>query len=257
MIDLHSHLVPGVDDGAATVEESRAAIAAMMAQGVESVVTTPHIDGELTLSPGRLAARLDEIDTGFELLRKLAQDEFPEFVIRRGAEIRLDTPRPDFSDPRLRLAGTSFVLVEFAGMMIPPRSAEVLKGITKTGYRPLLAHPERYSIQNFEHVVAWKEAGALLQVNAGSALGWYGDRVRTLARRILAEGLAEFVASDFHARGEPALTHFAELLQSVGAERQLAKLTSGNPARLVQGEEPLPVEPIPLKPRRWFGLRRA
>jgi protein-tyrosine phosphatase len=257
MIDLHSHLVPGVDDGAATVEESRRAIAAMIKQGVVSVVTTPHIDAELTLSPSNLTARLSQIDTGFSLLRELAREEFPDFEIRRGAEIRLDTPRPDFSDARLRLAGTSFVLVEFAGMMVPPRSAEVLKEIAAAGYRPVVAHPERYLTQRIDQVIRWREAGALLQVNAGSVLGRYGDRVRTFARQILADGLAEFVASDFHARGEPTLQQFAEVLRSVGAERQLAWLTAENPRLLLDGKEPMAVEPIAFKQRRWFGLRRA
>jgi protein-tyrosine phosphatase len=121
MIDLHCHLLPGVDDGAADLDQARAALRTMTEQGVRGVVVTPHLDGSATRSPERLEAQLQRVATGWEAFRALRDSEQPELRIDRGAEVMLDTPDPDLSDPRVRMAGTAFVLVEFPFLQVPPR----------------------------------------------------------------------------------------------------------------------------------------
>jgi len=253
VVDLHSHLIPAVDDGASGPEEARRALRALVDQGVECVVVTPHLNAQMTLSTGPFSSRMEELDRGFELLKRIASDECRGLRIERGAEIALDTPRPDFSDPRVRLAGGRWVLVEFSRLMVPPRSTAALAEIVAEGYRPLLAHPERYSLRNLEQVAEWREAGVALQVNAGSLLGKYGPAARKISRGLLARGWVDVVSSDYHARGIPQIAPFIEWLDGVGGAEQRATLTVGNPALILQGEEVLPVEPLPEK-RTWWSV---
>lgn len=122
MIDFHNHLMPGVDDGASTLVESRAALRLMREKGITALVTTPH----LRLPPGircRVRRVPGEPDEAWAQLCTLAAEEFPEPRIERGIELMLDTPTVDVSDVRLRLAGTSFALVEFPFMSVPPTRA--------------------------------------------------------------------------------------------------------------------------------------
>ncbi len=133
MIDLHSHLMPGVDDGAADDDQVRTALETFAAAGVTAAATTPHVRGSLTTDPAAMARRLEELDAAWTRLRELARTVAPDLTLTRGAEVMLDTPAPDLSDPRLRLGGTRFALVELPHMSVPPRSAEVLRNLRDRG----------------------------------------------------------------------------------------------------------------------------
>ena len=139
MVDIHNHLIPAVDDGAQTPAEAIAGLAAMSAAGVRSLVCTPHVDGSITGLPELLERRLAELDEGWDELRQCTGPDSPEIV--RGAEIKLDRADIDLADPRLRLNGSRFVLVEFAHMSVPPQSTLALFRLAKAGWRPVLAHP--------------------------------------------------------------------------------------------------------------------
>lgn len=253
MIDFHNHLVPGVDDGAADLDQSRVALAALHAQGVHTVVTTPHLQGSLTGRPEQLRARLAELDEGWERLRQLAREEFDGVRVERGAEVMLDSPALDLSDGRTRLAGTPFVLVEFGGMTVPPNAALALYNLKSSGWTPVIAHPERYRNLDpgLEQVEEWKRMGALLQVNAGSLLGRYGTEARATSWRLLEGGWADYLSSDYHARGRVALAEVREALLARGGEEQAALLMETNAARLLLGEQPLEVPPLERPRPLW------
>lgn len=242
--DFHNHLMPGVDDGAKSVEHARTALAALRDAGVARIITTPHFNASVTLDAAALARRLAELDAGWEQLRPLAAEFGVE--LHRGAEVALDVPRPDLGDPRIHLAGTRFVLVEFAFMTVPPHSASVLSAVRAGGVQPVLAHPERYGRLESDPVGAraWREAGALLQVNGGSLLGRYGEGARRTALRLLREGLVDYVCSDFHARGDPGIGRYREALEELGGHEQARLLLEVNPQRLLEDEPPLPVPPL-------------
>lgn len=256
MIDFHNHLVPGVDDGAASLDESRAALEAYRAQGVEAVVATPHLKASLVDTPEAFDAYLASVDTAWTELRAMAAAEFPGMRLERGFEVMLDTPAPRLGDPRLRLAGTSFVLVEFPFMSVPPNAENTLFELKVSGWTPVIAHPERYANADAEGRAAegWKRVGALLQVNAGSVLGKYGPEARERAWSLLGRGLADFVASDYHARGTLHLGPCREVLARAGGDAQVRLLMDDNPARLLAGEAPLPV-PALTRRRRSFWSR--
>jgi len=256
MTDLHNHVIPGVDDGAADGEATRAALRALMDDGVRQVVATPHMMGSLTLDPPALAERLAAIDRAWGAAEAIGA-EFPDLELSRGSEVMLDVPDPDLSDARLRLAGGRTVLVEFPFMMIPPYAARPLAAIRERGFSPLLAHPERYLGAGVAAVEEWREAGAYIQVNGPALLGRFGDGPRRLALRLLELGLVDCLASDYHARGRPLVADYRRVLEEQGAAEQAELLTATNPARAVAGEALIPVGPIRMRQGAWARVLSA
>jgi protein-tyrosine phosphatase len=249
--DFHSHLMPGVDDGAQLAADSAFGLAQFRAEGVATIITTPHFKGSLTAEPAQCAARLAELDGGWETLRQIvAEDALTHGTmlrVERGVELMLDVPDPDLRDPRLRLAGGPFALVEYPGMRLPPINAEYpIATIRSGGWIPVLAHPERYrnlddGLLTMERIRA---AGACFQLNAGSLFGDYGITAATHARNILTAGFADYVSSDYHAHGAPGVRRFVDALVAGGFAAQAELLAVTNPARLLAGEMPLPVPPL-------------
>lgn len=261
VIDFHNHAIPGVDDGAKDDGEAVAALAAFREQGILRIIATPHVQGSVTRSPADLEARLAEIDRGWSRLEAIACTRFGDMVVERGAEIALDAPDPDLSDARLRLAGGAFALVEYPYMSVPPQSTRAIEWLVRDGVRPVIAHPERYRGVTPDCVRprAWRAAGALLQINAGSLTGRYGPAARDNVFALLEHGLADFLCSDFHARGAPLTRSACRVLTELGAVEQLQLLTDVNPRLMLDGGEPLPVPPLRVRRgvvdrmRRWFG----
>lgn len=256
-VDIHNHLVPGVDDGARNLRAVIDSVERMTRLSIRRIVTTPHIEGSLTLDPGALEHRLSEVSEAWERAATAIGQSFPEVEFRRGHEVALDVPNTDFSDPRIRMAGTSFVLVEWPRLQLPPGTVRVLHRIREQGYRPIVAHPERYSGMSQALSVAgqWRDAGAYLQVNYGSLVGRYGPEAQSTAHRLLRRGWADYLASDFH--GHTRLKVYkAEAwatLEDLGAEEVLVYLCRTNPGRLLADQEPLPVPVLP--PERGFWAR--
>jgi protein-tyrosine phosphatase len=259
MLDFHNHLIPGVDDGAESIAQSRSALARMRDQGFDVIISTPHLQGSSLL--GETANdHLSRIDVAWDELRALVRDEFPDLRVARGAEILLDSPRVDLSDERVRLAGTRFVLVEFPWSGIPIESAAALFAIKMNGFTPIVAHPERYADMDsdLECAEKWKESGAYLQINAGSLIGLYGARPESLAWGCLERGFASYMCSDYHARGKCTTQRANQLLaQRSNGDKTVQILTEVNPKRLIDGLDPLAV-PSLARPKqlRWHPFRR-
>jgi protein-tyrosine phosphatase len=255
IIDFHNHIIPGVDDGAQTAEESVAALEAMLAHGVVEVITTPHFDASLTQREPAAAMRLQELDAGWARLEAVA-GRVAGVRIHRGAEVMLDTPNPDLSDARLHLAGGQFVLVEFPFMTVPPESARVLTHLRNGGLIPVIAHPERYNgVTPGSHLpVEWRGAGALLQVNGASLIGKYGKGPRANAHDLLARGLVDYISSDYHTRGSPQVREYQAWLAEQNGGEQAQLLMETNPARMLRGEMPLPVMPLRASAPGWTRM---
>jgi protein-tyrosine phosphatase len=250
VVDFHNHLMPAVDDGAQTAAEALEALIAFKNDGVSAVVATPHLDASTTVASGFYQARLKEFDVAHEELQRCAK-EVGDVRVERGVELRLDVPEPDLSDPRVRLGGGKFFLMEFPSMTVPPQSAHAIQRIVQSGYRPIIAHPERYgSIGSQLNVVAdWKEQGALLQVNGGSLLGRYGSEARDAAFELLGRGWIDYLSSDYHARGPTLVAQYRELLEKSDASEQAHTLMETNPGRMLDGVGPIPVAPLRRKKR--------
>jgi protein-tyrosine phosphatase len=257
--DFHSHLIPGVDDGARTVEDALEGIGRMREAGIFRIVTTPHLDGSLTKKPAEFSQRLAEMDDAYARLHKAVSAEYGDVDLQRGHEVMLDVPDPDLSDQRLHLGDTNFVLIEWPRLSIPPGTVEAIERLVSQGIRPIVAHPERYRgiAERFRLTDLWRQHGALLQVNYGSLVGRYGASPRALAFRLLERGWVDCLSTDFH--GRPHLELYVQQAEEAfgarGAEEQFAILSSVNTKRILDGHDPIEVPPLPPDRRLWSRLR--
>jgi protein-tyrosine phosphatase len=252
LVDIHNHLVPGVDDGARNLPAVLESVERMTRLGIRRIVTTPHLQGSLTFERARYAHRMDEVTEAYEQAREAIEQSFPEVQFDRGHEVLIDVPEVDFSDPRIRLAETSFVLIEWPRLQVPPGTPRVIESIRNQGYRPIVAHPERYAdlTQTLALAGRWREVGAYLQVNFGSLVGRYGKNARLAALQLLRQGWVDYMASDFH--GHPTIDiYLDEALREFHYREAIATaeiLCRANPARLLENLEPLPVPSLPSDP---------
>lgn len=253
IVDFHNHLMPAVDDGAQSVEDACFGLTAFEEDGVRTVITTPHVAGSTTLDRMELEDRLEQLDVAWAVLTEHATAHHSGLRLERGVELMLDTPDPDIRDPRLRLAGGPFVLFEFPFLAVPPRSAEVIGALRRKGCMPIIAHPERYAGFTPDYSMAdqWKQSGAFLQVNGASLLGRYGPDARRFAHGLLERGWADYLCSDYHARGQTCVRSYRDLLEDLGATELSTLLTEVNPSRILAGQPPLPVPPLRLKRSLW------
>ena len=259
MIDFHSHMIPGVDDGSTSLEESLSALANMWEQGITHVITTPHFRASVLKQPDEFEAEMGRIDESWRELLPAVAKRLPGLRMDRGVELALDDPDPSVTDSRVRLAGTRFVLVEFPNFIIPPNSARPLLHLCAVGVTPIVAHPERYENLDpeLEALYEWKRSGAFLQLDAGSVVGGYGPRAEGLAWRCLEAGVVDYLSSDYHARGDCLTAQARELLEARGGGSQFNALTTSNGDRLVAGLDPAPVPPLPRAKSGWKRLKKA
>jgi len=249
-------VIPGVDDGAPDLESALDTLEGLFKDGITTVVGTPHLNASNLA--GKRRARADQ---SWPQLLDAAGERLPELKLFRGYEIRLDTPDLDLSDSELRLAGSRFALVEFLAFTIPTRSAEVLGRIGANGHVPVVAHPERYwgYDRNFSVIPEWRAAGALLQLNAGSLLGEYGENIKKVAHRFLREGWVDVIASDNHARPGRCLSLRSawDYLVSCELRAEAGLLLSTNPLRILRDETPLGVGQAEFRGGLLSRLARA
>ncbi|HET8624671.1 MAG TPA: CpsB/CapC family capsule biosynthesis tyrosine phosphatase [Gemmatimonadales bacterium] len=248
IIDLHSHLVPSVDDGASSVAEALLALGGLEAERVSSVVTTPHLLVPFLESRAGVVRELDRHRAGFDLLARAAAGApgpLPELGL--GQEIWAPSAasvRTALECPGLGLGGSRYLLVEF-GFDLAGDHREVIDAVLDADYRIVIAHPERYRFSpGFDPIAtaaAWREAGALLQLNAGSLGGHYlhsSPDSRALAWRLIEHGLADLIATDHHAASRPvSVSEPWNLLVEAGREAQARAMMIDTPARILRDEE--------------------
>lgn len=216
MIDCHSHLLAGVDDGPRTDAESVQMLKDAAAGGTRILFVTSHLDERYPWTPSRASA----LAKAFDHLLTLAADVPGCPELRMGYELAPRPGQPEFlADPeRWRLAGTDLVLVDGPDdipMQHDGGIADYVERVVAAGLRPVVAHPERQAfLFDGDHDFAYelKSKGALLQIDSGSLLGCDGPAVAAEAHRLVAEGLADLVASDAHELGEADLRPVRDLL---------------------------------------------
>jgi protein-tyrosine phosphatase len=258
LVDFHSHLVPGVDDGARDLGEAVRGVEALAAEGVRHVLTTPHLDASAIARPDFFERQQREVEEAWFRVVDACVDREPRMSFHLGREILLDTASPELSDPRVRLNGGPYVLVEFPRLNLPVASEDALGHIAGLGYRPVVAHVERYLYQGDPVSLwdEWRHVGAVLQVNAASYVGRYGASARELAWRALELGWVDLTASDFHARGRPWITQARDELRAAGGDAQDAALFETNPRHLLRGEPLDEVPPLEQRRSAWSRMRR-
>jgi protein-tyrosine phosphatase len=233
VIDIHSHLLPGVDDGSPSLEVSVSVLERFAADGVEVLVCTPHL---LASEASRIEH--EQYRAVFERLREVAPD-VPRLEL--GWEIMLDVPGADLTLPHLSLGSSRAVLVEFGRTGVPARAAEEIFRLRMSGVVPVLAHPERYWGCTVEQVRAWRNAGAVIQTDALMLLG--SGPMAAMAKAMLEEGLVDCIASDNHGDSR-TLRAARDWLLELGADEQAHLLTRANAERVLGDLAPIPVAPI-------------
>ena len=193
LIDIHCHILPKVDDGPDTVEESVRILAEMRKQGVMHAIVTPHYRKEM------FEPSMKRVLYSYRKMREIAGGM--GITLRLGCEYyRNDNILDDLENRRRpTMAGGRYVLIEFSTNDLFPAIRNYIYELTGKGYRPIVAHVERYfCCQNVESVQELRNLGALIQVNAGSILGEDGRRMKKFCRDLMKQNLVDFVGSDTH-----------------------------------------------------------
>jgi protein-tyrosine phosphatase len=250
MVDIHSHILPGLDDGPATLEESVAMVRMAAESGTTDIVATPHANLEYSFEPELVDRKIAELTE--------ASGAAPR--IHRGCDFHLyyENIQRALSDPaRYAINGKGYLLVEFSDLLIFPAAGEVFGRMRESGLTPVITHPERNALlaRDLEQIRQWVDAGCRVQVTAQSLSGRFGRRVRAAAEEMLRCGLVHFVASDAHdARHRPPV--LAEAYRHVAArygDEHAQALFETNPRAALGGEEVKARLPEPkARPVRWW-----
>jgi len=194
-IDIHSHLLPGIDDGAQTIEDTLFLIDSLKNMGIAKFITTPHIFSGFWDNNKDKIQKL-EVKTISEL-----KENNVNVPIQAASEYLLDDHFVSlFQKGEVLTLKDNYVLVEMSYLNAPIHLYDIIFDLQVAGYKPVLAHPERYNFyhNNFNEYLRLKNAGCLFQVNLLSTVGYYGSAVAETAKELLNKGLIDFVGSDVH-----------------------------------------------------------
>jgi protein-tyrosine phosphatase len=244
VIDLHCHLLPSVDDGSRSVDQSVKVLGEMARQGITDVCLTPHLQASRAES-GPPASH----QRAFEALRPHVPST-PR--LHRGAEIMLDRPltRPVALARNVTLGESRYILVEFPRLVAYDMVTIALSQVVELGLIPVLAHPERYSCCSVDAVRLWRALGAKMQIDSTTLLASQARGQR--ARQLVGEGLGDILAGDNHG-DERTVATGARFLDAQDGDRQVELLTVSNPSAILND---LPLTPVPPLRMRHSWMRR-
>ncbi|RYZ32166.1 MAG: capsular biosynthesis protein [Sphingobacteriales bacterium] len=193
---MHSHILPGIDDGSPDVETSVELVKGLMALGLKRSIATPHIISDMYRNTA------ETIGAAQAKLRKALQDEGIDYTVDAAAEYMMDAAffeKLEQGERLLRIKD-NIILTEFSWAAMPNNPKLMSFSILTAGYTPILAHPERYNYfhNNTKVYYLMKELGFLLQVNLSSLTGYYGPGAAKAAKYIIKNNLCSFVGTDLH-----------------------------------------------------------
>jgi protein-tyrosine phosphatase len=232
MIDIHSHILPGLDDGSRSWEMTLEMCRLAWADGITHMVCTPHADE--TYSFNRDAVRT--------LVAELAGriDERLEFSIGCDFHLSFDNIEDAIRHPRrYSIAAGAYLLVEFSDYAIPAQIREIFFRLQAAGMTAIVTHPERNPIlqRTPERVLDWVSQGSLVQVTASALTGRWGDQARRTAHWLLERGAVHVLASDAHddKHRPPILSAARDIVRDNYGEEMAHQLVEENPAAIVAG----------------------
>jgi len=215
--DMHSHFIPGIDDGVATMKQSISLIKGMQDLGFSKIITTPHIQGEVYQNTPEI------ILSGLEDVRKAIKAEGINIQLEAAAEYLLDDWFTEkFRANKLLTFGKKHILVEMSYFSAHPNLFNFVFDLQIEGYKVILAHPERYSywFDNFKKYEELKDRGVFFQMNTISLGGYYGAVVKKFAEKLVDANMIDFLGSDMHN------AKYMTGLEEVRFEKYLDKLLS-------------------------------
>jgi len=219
--DLHSHLLPGIDDGAATLEDALEIIGMMRELGYRKWITTPHVSA--LMYPNTKERILGQV---FAIADRLGDGETGSWEILASGEYHLDGGFLELveRDELIPFGDRNYVLIEFSFRKYPENLDQVLESLADKGFTPILAHPERfgYLAMQFSRYHDLKEKGLLFQMNLNSLSGHYGFPIKMTAEKLLDAGMVDVVGSDAHHAGQ-----IRDMAKVLGNKRFIRLVESG------------------------------
>ncbi|MDR3586000.1 MAG: histidinol-phosphatase [Desulfosporosinus sp.] len=237
MIDIHSHILPGVDDGSKSMAETIEIVRQLQEAGFKTIIATPHVlEGKDYLRSADIRAITDQVRF------QVAAAEI-QVKILPGAENYIFPDMAKWArDGKLMTLGDAgkYLLVELPLLEIPHYTDQVFFELQVLGLTPVLAHPERYKglVEEPERVLDWAKKGILLQLDLRSLSGKYGPQAKGLAKRLLGSDLIHFMGSDAHRVSQREGAYGEELrsVQGIVGEKKFGEMTLLNPQRMLEGE---------------------
>lgn len=237
MIDMHSHVLWGLDDGSQSLAMSQQMLKIAWEHNTRAMVFTPHVIEE------RYKPSWNIIKGKTEQLQMYLRQELPDMVVYSGAEVQMNwNLLPEIAvDGAYCINGGKYILIELPMEEIPIYADNFWYELELKGLHPILAHPERY-LRLMRHkriLYKWRERGILLQCNAGSFTGKFGERVRQNAEFLLKADMVDFLGSDAHRDNirTPDLSQAAQIISSIVGNEKLQQIAVNNPQLLLENKQ--------------------
>jgi protein-tyrosine phosphatase len=254
MIDIHSHILYGLDDGAKTREQSLAMLTMAAETGTTDIVATPHADLQFPFNPELVAERLADLRLATEgVIRIHAGCDF---------HLQYDNIQDALKNPtKYTINGCGYLMVEFSDLVIFNNTEDIFERMHSVGITPVVTHPERNPLlqQRLDRLERWTSNGILLQVTAQSLLGRFGNAAKRCSEELMDRNLVHFIASDAHdtEHRPPCLDEAFEYVSRKYGAARASRLLERNPAAVLIGEAlPVDVEPEAPVKRPWYRFWR-
>ena len=261
MIDLHSHIIPAIDDGCKDAAMSLAMLRKAAASGTTAIFATSHV-----LGAGEHPS-WEALQTGAEKLRRVCKENDIDLEIYSGTEVFMDWELLDelaangsycLNGERFGKQAVTYILVELPMHFMPQYADDFWYELRLKGVVPILAHPERYPelMANTEKLLAWRKEGLLLQCNAGSFAGKFGEAAERAAKLLLKNHLVDFIGSDAHrdVGRDTDMRAGAQVIRGLVDEAEFKRISEENPMRVIRGEAIEVVKPEKIEREKKKGF---
>lgn len=251
MIDIHTHILPGLDDGARNLEEALGMLRMAAAAGTTDMVASSHANPEFAFDPQVAEERIAE-------LQGAAGDSVR---IHYGCELQLTLEGIENAlrfPQEYSIGHHGYLLVEFSDFLVPKTTSAILGRMMDRGLRPIVAHPERNPLlrKRMSELEGWVGQGCSMQVTAHSLLGRFGKSAKAAGHELMARGLVHFLASDAHdlQHRPPVLDEVRRYVEETFDPEAADRLLLENPQSVLDGF-PVASGPVHVRKRPWYSLR--
>ena len=236
MIDVHCHILPGVDDGPKTLEDSLEMIKIAYEDNITDIIATPHINHPFQF-PGE-----ENSNNQFQLLKEKARKLYPDITIHLGSEIYImPSFLIDIKENLTALSDSAYILIEFARETLGTAILDAVHELKLKGYRPVVAHIEMYSdvVARPDIVKEIRKSGGYIQITASSLLGKHGKEISGFIKTLLADKDIDFIASDGHSASSrrPVLSHAYDYIEDKYSKEEADRLFVTNPKHILDNKE--------------------